>query len=60
MNKTLSIYGKGYIIHLPKKGDLTFKNNYRGITHTYIAAKLSNLMILNRLRPQVDQILRIN
>ena len=57
---TISIWNKGCIIPLPKKGDLTSTNNYRGITLTCIAAKIYNLMLLNRIRPEVDKILRKN
>ena len=35
-------------------------NNYRGITLTCIAAKIYNIMLLNRIRPAVDIILRTN
>ena len=34
--------------------------NYRGITLTSIAAKIYNSMLLNRLRPHIDPILRRN
>ena len=57
---TISIWNKGCIIPLLKKGDLTYTNNYRGITLTCIAAKIYNLMLLNRIRPEVDKILRKN
>ena len=57
---TISIWNKGCIISLPKKGDLTSTNNYRGITITCIDAKMYNLMFLNRIRPEVDYILRKN
>ena len=43
-----------------KKGDLGLPKNYRGITLTAIAAKIYNLMLLNRIRPEIDPILRKN
>ena len=43
-----------------KKGDLGQATNYRGITLTSIAAKIYNSMLLNRLRPHIDPILRRN
>ena len=48
------------IVPVPKKGDLTNPNNYRGIALTSIVAKTLNRMILNRIRPEVEKILRIN
>ena len=36
------------------------QQNYRGITLTAIAAKIYNLMLLNRIRPEIDPILRKN
>ena len=51
---------EGCILHFPKKGNLTITDNYRGITLTPIAAKIYNLMILNRIRPYVDPIMRKN
>ena len=51
---------EGCILPFPKKGNLTITDNYRGITLTPIAAKIYNLMILNRIRPYVDPILRKN
>ena len=41
----------------PKKGNRSPTKNYRGITLTSIAAKIFNLMILNRIRPEIDPIL---
>ena len=34
--------------------------NYRGITLTAIAAKIYNLLLLNRIRPELETILRKN
>ena len=51
---------EGCIIPFPKKGNFTITDNYRRITLTPIAAKIYNLMILNRIRPYVDPILRKN
>ena len=34
--------------------------NYRGITLTSIAAKIYNSMLLNRIRPHIDPVLRKN
>ena len=51
---------QGCLLPFPKKGDLGNTANYRGITLTSIAAKLYNSMLLNRLKPHVDPILRRN
>ena len=48
-----------YLLFL-KKGDLSITKNYRGITLTAIVAKIINLMLLNRIRPEIDPILRKN
>ena len=50
------------IIHLPlpKKGNLYEMTNYRGITLMSIAAKVYNRILLNRIRPFFDPILRCN
>ena len=53
-------WSTGGIIPIPKKGDLSIPSNYRGITLTSIGAKLFNRMVLNRIRPFVDPILRWN
>ena len=46
------------IVPLPKSGDLTKSDNYRGISLTSIMAKTYNCMILNRIRPVLDPLLR--
>ena len=51
---------KGCILPFPKKGDLRFAKNYRGITLTSIAAKIYNALLRNRIESQIDNILRKN
>lgn len=51
---------EGCLLPFPKKGDLSLTKNYRGITLTAISAKIYNLLLLNRIRPQIDPILRKN
>ena len=51
---------KGCILPFPKKGDLGLAKNYRGITLTSIAAKIYNVLLWNRIVPQIDKILRKN
>ena len=51
---------KGGIVPVPKKGDLTIPTNYRGITLLPIAAKIYNKLLLNRIVPEVDPLLRKN
>ena len=48
------------IVPVPKKGDLTKPTNYRGISLTSVALKTLNKMILNRLLPHIEPILRDN
>ena len=48
------------IIPVPKKGDLSNPGNYRGISLTSLAAKIYNRLILNRLLPKIDPLLRKN
>ena len=48
------------IIPFPKKGDLTKPENYRGISLSPIAAKIYNKLILNRIQPFIDPLLRPN
>ena len=51
---------KRCILPFPKKGDLGFAKNYRGITLTSIAAKIYNALLRNRIEPKIDNILRKN
>ena len=48
------------IVPLPKKGDLSLMTNSRGISLLSIAAKVYNKILLNRIRDEVDPILRKN
>ena len=51
---------EGCFLPFPKKGDISQANKYRGITLASIAAQIYNLMLLNRIRPEIDPILRKN
>ena len=46
------------IVTVPKSGDLTDPNNYRGISLISLVMKLYNRMMMNRLRPVLDPLLR--
>ena len=48
------------IVPIPKSGDLSQGGNYHGISLSSIVSKTFNKMILNRIRPEVDSILRNN
>ena len=48
------------IVPIPKSGNLSLGGNYRGISLSSIVAKTYNRMILNRIRPELDQHLRTN
>ena len=48
------------IIPVPKSGDLSNTNNYRGISLICIIAKIYNRLILNRIRSAIDPKLRYN
>ncbi|XP_072048490.1 uncharacterized protein [Amphiura filiformis] len=48
------------IVPIPKSGDLSQAGNYRGISLSSIVAKTFNRMILNRIRPELDERLRNN
>ena len=54
------VWPTSQIIPFPKKGDLSLATNYRGISLLSIAAKIYNKLILNRLIPKVDPLLRNN
>ena len=46
------------IIPVPKKGDLTKTDSYRGIALTSIVSKTMHRMILNRMKPSLERVLR--
>ncbi|KAL5272934.1 hypothetical protein ACHWQZ_G000941 [Mnemiopsis leidyi] len=48
------------IIPIPKKGDLSKPDNYRGISVAPEAAKIFNKLLLNRIYRHVDPLLRPN
>ena len=48
------------LIPVPKSGDLSNTANYRGISLSSIVAKTFNRMLLNRIRPHIDEKLRPN
>ena len=48
------------IIPIPKSGNLALTTNYRGISLSAIAAKITNKMLLNRIQPFIDPLLRPN
>jgi hypothetical protein len=45
---------KGILIKLPKKGDLTNYNNWRGITLLSSPSKILSRTILNRIKGYID------
>ena len=51
-------WAKLIIVAVPKSGDLSNPNNYRGISLISLVMKLYNRMIMNRLRPVLDPLLR--
>ena len=51
---------KGCILPFPKKGDLGIVKYYRGITFTFIAAKIYNDLLHNGIEPKIEKILRKN
>ena len=48
------------IIPIPKTGDISKGNNYRGMSLSSLVAKTYNRMILNRIPPALEPHLRIN
>ena len=59
-NKLPDMWSLSNIIPVPKSGDLSKPDNYRGISLTCITAKVYNRMILNRIRHAIDPHLREN
>lgn len=53
-------FSKSCIIPLPKSRDLQQPSNYRGVTLSAIVSKVCNSLLLNRITPHLDPILRQN
>ena len=51
---------KSIIIPIPKQGDLTDPANFKGIRLTSLAAKTYNRILIDRVKPHVDPLLRKN
>lgn len=49
---------EGYLIKIPKKGDLSNCANYRGITLLSVSGKIFNRVLLDRMKDAVDHRLR--
>jgi hypothetical protein len=49
---------QGLIVKLPKKGDITNCNNWRGITLMSVPSKVLSRIILNRIKESVEEKLR--
>ena len=56
----VNIWRQTCIIPLSKNGDLRLATSYRGISLTPIAAKIYNKLLLHRIRPLLENILRDN
>ena len=59
-NKKPDMWSLSNIIPVPKSGDLSKPDNYRGVSLTCITAKVYDRMILNRIRRAIDPQLREN
>ena len=49
---------EGYLIKIPKRGDLSLCDNFRGITLLSVPGKVLNRIILERMKGEVDKTLR--
>ena len=57
-NRNPADWKKDMIVKVPKKGDLRECGNWRGISLSSVAIKLFCMVILNRLEPHLDLMLR--
>ena len=55
-----SEWSRSVILPFPKKGDLGRASNYRGISLTCISTKIYNKLLLYRIRPHIEPLLRNN
>ena len=53
-------WGLSGITPIPKKGNLTITDNYRGISLTQVVSKIYNHSLLNRVHLVIDKVLRPN
>ena len=53
-------WGYSNIVPIPKSGNLSKPSNTRGISQSCTIAKMYNKLILNRIRPAIDPLLRNN
>ena len=58
MNEIPDDWKEGYLIKLPKKGDLKECKNWRGVMLLSTAGKVLYRIILERLKVEVDERLR--
>jgi hypothetical protein len=56
--KIPDIFKKGIITKIPKKGDLSNPNNWRGITLLSMPGKVLSGVIADRIRPHLEKTLR--
>ena len=59
-NSKPDLWSLSNIIPVPKSGDLSKTDNYRGISLTCVIAKMYNRIIMNRIRNAIDPKLRNN
>ena len=57
---TIEKWTKDSILPFPKKSDLGIAKNYQGIIITSITANIYNALLLNRIEPEMEKILRKN
>ena len=55
---TIDRWTKGCILRFPKKGDLGLAKNYWGIAVTFIAAKIYNALLHNRIELKIENMIR--
>ena len=53
-------WSKCDIVPIPKSGNLEEVGNYRGIALSAVIAKIINKMLLNRIQPYIDPLIRPN
>ena len=54
------LWSKSIINSVPKKGDPSEPQKYRGIALIPTAAKIYNRVLLNRIQPHLESLLRTN